>query len=165
MSNRDLENDVAILGLGNSILTDEGIGIHLLEFLSEKYHFSPSIDFINGGTAGIDLTYLLQGYSTLIILDAVICSPSQPGKIHRVEQDRLLNHQGGGRISPHHLGLHDLLALAEFMGTVPDTIHLIGIEPFYLDWGLHLSPQMQALVPKLEHHIIDLLQCHGVTST
>ncbi|MCK5517023.1 MAG: HyaD/HybD family hydrogenase maturation endopeptidase [Desulfobulbaceae bacterium] len=156
-------NKHALLGIGNTILTDEGVGVHLIHRLQKKYQFDPGMDCIDGGTAGIELAMLLSSYTFLLVVDAVFDRKQQPGTVTVLDQSALLRNPARNRVSPHHLGLRDMLLLAEQLGTLPENLLFVGIVPFRIDWGLELSDELMRELPKAETAIVHQLQLAGIT--
>jgi len=138
-----------VLGLGNILLRDEGVGVRAVQLLAAQQSLPPDVQMLDGGTLGLDLLPYLAGVSNLLILDAVHAN-RPPGSLVRLE--------GGAirtalkiKMSMHQVGLHELLAASSFRGTLPKRVVLWGIEPASLDWGTELSPTVQAQLDGLIH--------------
>lgn len=138
---------VLVLGLGNILLTDEGIGVRVLETLRSRYHLPAAVDAIDGGTAGMDLIDLIAGYDDLIVIDAMETG-GPPGTVKRLADHELFGFLRQ-KLSPHQLGLTDVLAFLELMEKAPETITMIGIQPVNLDLGLEISPALSA---QMDHY-------------
>jgi hydrogenase maturation protease len=132
-----------VLGVGNILLKDEGIGVHAVRtFWEEKW--PDSVDFIDGGTFTQDLFYLFQEYEHIVVLD-VVKGGREPGTIYRLaEKDLRDNPQQS--LSLHDIDLLDSLKMAEMVGNRPE-LTVIGIEPHTLDWDLEMTPTLQAAFP------------------
>ena len=128
-----------VLGLGNILLRDEGVGVRVVEALAERYALPAEVEVVDGGTAGMDLLNTLAGCDHLLICDAVRTS-EPPGSVVKLvgEQIPALFQT---RCSPHQLGLSDLLATLTLTGEAPATVTLIGIIPADLRLGLELSAE------------------------
>jgi hydrogenase maturation protease len=151
--------DILVLGIGNVLLTDEGIGVRALNELERRYTFPENVELLDGGTAGIELLRHIRNRDYLIIIDAMKFN-QEPGTVTRVEGNDVpaAFHT---RISPHQLGLSDLLAAAMLTDELPPNLVLFGVEPENLDIGLDLTDTVEASVEKLTGAIIDELRTIG----
>lgn len=153
--------NILVLGIGNVLLTDEGIGVRALKELERKYTFPANIELLDGGTAGIELLRHIRNRDCLIIIDAMKCG-QKPGTVVRVEGNDVpaafLT-----RISPHQLGLSDLLAAAMLTDELPKKLILFGVEPECMDIGLDLTETVEANVEKLVNLVADELRACGCT--
>lgn len=130
--------NVLILGLGNLLLRDEGVGVHTVNALAQRHRLPDGVGVVDGGTAGMDLLDVVAGCERLIVCDAVR-SDAPPGSAFRIAGDDL-GAFFAARISPHQIGLSDLLAHLELLGERPARITLVGIVPDDLGLGTELSP-------------------------
>ena len=153
--------DILILGIGNVLLTDEGIGVRALKELERKFTFPANVELLDGGTAGIELLRHIRNRDYLIIIDAMKCD-QEPGTVVRVEGDDVPA-AFRTRISPHQLGLSDLLAAAMLTDELPENLVLYGVEPESIDIGLDLSDAVEANVDKLVGAVADELRSIGCT--
>ena len=138
---------------------DEGVGVRAINELERRFRFSSEIELLDGGTAGIELLRHISGRVYLIIID-VIKSGQSPGTLVRFEGDDVPA-VFRNRISPHQLGLSDLLAAGMLTGELPANIVLFGVEPSSLDQGLDLSDTVEASMDKLLHAICSELESLG----
>lgn len=140
---------IVVVGIGNLLLKDEGIGIHVAQALQRV---SSPVDFevIDGGTSP-DIFSLLEGVDTLIVVDAAM-GGGQPGDIYRLPLDAL-SLEGGMNASVHQVGLVETLKVMTALGTAPETTVIIGVEPKEIGWGLELSPELEGKMAE----IIDLV--------
>lgn len=141
---------VVVIGVGNLLLKDEGIGIHTVKALQE-INLPQDVKIIDGGTAP-DLIAYTEAGDKLIIIDAAKAG-GEPGTIYRF-QPRDLSEEGGEVISVHELGVAQNLRLMSLMGNEPDEIVIIGVEPKEIDWGTELSPELQPKVPEIVRIIL-----------
>jgi hydrogenase maturation protease len=153
--------DILILGIGNVLLTDEGIGVRALKELERKFTFPANVELLDGGTAGIELLRHIRKRDYLIIIDAMKCD-QEPGTVVRVEGDDVPA-AFRTRISPHQLGLSDLLAAAMLTDELPKNLVLFGVEPESIDIGLDLTETVEANVDKLIGAVADELRSIGCT--
>lgn len=133
-----------VLGLGNILLRDEGVGVRVVEALAERYALPAEVEVVDGGTAGMDLLNTLAGCDHLLICDAVRTG-GPPGSMVKLAGDQVPA-LFQTRYSPHQLGLSDLLATLTLTGEAPATLILIGIVPADLGLGLELSPAVAGVV-------------------
>lgn len=152
--------DILVLGVGNLLLSDEGVGVRALEVIEKRYEIPEGVELLDGGTSGMELLGYIQGRDALIIIDAVTCD-EPPGSIVRMEGDQVpaLFRK---KISPHQLGLSDLLAAARLTDSLPKTVVLFGIEPMELGTGLDLSPQVAGVLEDLAALVAFELESLGV---
>ena len=153
--------DILVLGIGNVLLTDEGIGVRALKELERKFIFPPEVGLLDGGTAGIELLRHIRNRDHLIIIDAMKCG-QKPGTVVRLEGMEVPT-AFRTRISPHQLGLSDLLAAAMLTDELPKNLMLFGVEPERIDVGLDLTETVEANVDKLVEAIADELRAIGCT--
>ncbi len=140
-------SNILVLGIGNVLLTDEGVGIRAIKELERRYSFSVDVELMDGGTAGIELLRHISGRTHLIIIDAMKCG-KPPGTVLRVEGEDVPA-AFRTRISPHQLGLSDLLAAAMLTDELPENLVLFGVEPASLEPSLELSEKVEASLEKL----------------
>jgi len=145
-------NKTLILGVGNYLMSDDGLSVHVLERLITEKDLPDNIDIVDGGTCGLDLLQYLEGISNLVIIDAIKTKNGIPGSIIRLEGDQIPAYLSL-KISPHDIGLPDLLATAKLRDLYPENIVVFGIQPASLELGVALSPQVSAQVDTL----IDLI--------
>jgi len=129
---------VLILGIGNILLHDEGVGVWAIEELGQRFSFPAGVELIDGGTCGLELRDILCGRDQLIIIDSMK-NGGLPGTAYRLDEEGVPAHFHT-RISPHQLGISDLLATQALTDSLPPRLVLFGVEPENLDTGLGLSP-------------------------
>lgn len=155
---------ILVLGVGNILLSDEGIGVRVIEALEQRYHLPENVEVLDGGTAGMELLDAMANRSHLIIADAVVSRKSEPGTLIILRDDEvpaLFNN----KISPHQLGLSDVLSALRFTGEFPDSITLVGVIPQSLEPRIGLTPIVQASMAPALQAVIAALQDAGVTVT
>jgi hydrogenase maturation protease len=155
-----VKNSVCVIGLGNILLQDDAIGIHVADTIRESYRFEPQIDLLDGGTAGLDLLPVIEGYEKVLFVDAVDAG-RPPGAIVIIEGDAIpsfLVAQG----SVHHVGLSDLLFAARMADLLPAEICLVGIQPESVDIGLEMTDIMKMRLDLLLTTVVGRLQKWGV---
>ncbi|KAA3615671.1 MAG: hydrogenase maturation protease [Calditrichaeota bacterium] len=150
------QSQTAIIGLGNILLRDEGIGIHVINNMNRKYTFSPHVNLIDGGTSSYDLLPYFEENKKIIIVDAIDFE-KEPGYINSFENDEILMGLNK-KLSLHHLGLTDLLTDLKIHGLLPQEIFLVGMQPAKIEMGLDLSKTALTKVNILIDTVIDKLK-------
>ncbi len=133
---------VVVLGLGNLLARDDGIGVEVVRRLAERWSDRPeahAVRFVDGGTLGLGLLDLVTGLERLIVVDAADLK-ARPGTIRLIPD--VAGHGGSRPLSVHEIGLADLLVAARLTGTAP-VCTLIAIQPVEIGPGLGLSPRLQ----------------------
>jgi len=151
-----------VLGLGNVLLSDEGIGVWVADRLGRRFEFPETVTVLEGGTLGLDLLPRLDGVQRLLLIDAVRLGRT-PGAIVRLEGEEVPAALGV-KISPHQIGLADLLAAARLMGQAPPELVLWGMEPERLDPGTRFSPRIAQQLPRLLACALDELDRWGLSA-
>ncbi len=144
-----------VLGVGNVLLRDEGIGVRAVEELQRRYRFPEDVEVLDGGTSGIELLRFFDDVDHLIIIDA-ISAGHPPGSVLRVEGDDVPA-TFETRITPHQLGLSDLLATARLTDQMPGHLVLFGVEPKSLESGVGFTPEVEGALDKLLVHVVEEL--------
>ena len=137
---------ITVLGVGNPIMADDGIGLVLLEALRDLRP-DPRVEYVDGATGGMELIPVVQDCDRLLILDAV--AGPEPGHVLHLTGDqlpRLLS----SKLSPHQVGLLDVLSAVRLLGREPELIEVVGVTPENVELALGLSPVVQAAIPEAE---------------
>ena len=132
-----------ILGLGNMLLSDEGVGVRIAERLIERRMLPESVEVLDGGTSGMELLETMMGRDLIVICDAVSSTGHKPGDVLRLDGEDL-DQFFKQRMSPHQIGLSDVLASLHLLDSAPDKLILFGVVPENLDLGLELSAGVAA---------------------
>lgn len=151
----DPERRILVLGVGNSILKDEGFGVHVIQELEkrrETLNIPPNVELMDGATLGLDLLYYMEGRDKIILID-IVNAGAEPGEIfkftpHDIKTKKIIN-----KVSMHQVTLFDILTMAEVSGRLPDEVVLIAVQPGEINWGEELTPAVEAQIPK----VIDLV--------
>jgi hydrogenase maturation protease len=147
-----------ILGIGNTLLSDEGVGIHVLDALAKMDLPWEEIDLIDGGTLSFTLAVPIEEADSLVVVDAAQLK-SPPGTLHLFkgdEMDRFL--LGQRKSSVHEVGLTDLMAIARLTESWPEKRALLAIQPEKLDWGDAPTKSVQSAIPEACRQIAALLE-------
>ncbi|MDQ5908442.1 MAG: hydrogenase maturation protease [Pseudomonadota bacterium] len=154
---------IIVLGLGNILLRDEGVGVRVVEALAEQYALPAGVEVVDGGTVGMDLLDTLAGCDHLLICDAVQTG-APPGSVVTLT-DAEVPALFQTRYSPHQLGLSEVLATLILMEEAPAAITLIGVVPVDLDLGAELSPEVAAVVDQAVERVAAELTALGFPLT
>ena len=144
-----------ILGVGNLLLSDEAVGVRIVEALEREYRFAPGIDLLDGGTAGMELLEEMANRDHLILVDAVR-SGNPPGTVVTLSGEEIPT-LFGRKISPHQLGLADVLSALHMTGESPRRLSLIGVEPESLEPRIGLTSVVVAAMGEARARILNLL--------
>jgi hydrogenase maturation protease len=149
-----------VLGLGNILLSDDGVGVRVAERLIGRYNFPPEVQVMDGGTLGLDLLGYVEDADRLVVVDALNVG-ARPGTLARLADDEVPAFLAP-KISPHQMGLVDLLAASRLLGRFPGELVLWGVQPESLDVGLDLSPTVAAQVETLVERVLAELSRWGI---
>ena len=137
---------IAVVGIGNSLLTDDGAGIHTLERFAASNN-DDTVDCIDGGTVGLALLDRLAGLEGLVALDAMKLGKA-PGSVTVLQDEDMDSHLRRQKGSVHEVGLSDLMDALRLRGELPHHRALIGIEPADMNWGTEPTEPVAAAVPE-----------------
>lgn len=139
---------VLILGIGNSLLSDEGAGIHAINYLNRMHPSVPGVSYMDGGTLSFSLAGPIAETDALIVIDATQFDTAA-GSVRVLEGKEMDHFLGANRKSSvHEVGLLELLATTEMMGDLPSQRALIGIQPESFDWGEEPSAAVGKAIPE-----------------
>jgi hydrogenase maturation protease len=148
--NNYLQQQVLVLGVGNVLLQDEGFGVHVVKDMALG-SWPEQVEFIDGGTAGMEMIHLFEGVSRLIIIDS-LDAKTEPGSIFKFKPGDIANLPRGIGVSFHDVGLLEVLHVARILDCLPDTV-IFGIQPKTVDWGMELTPELS----KVKARVIELV--------
>ncbi|HEY4706813.1 MAG TPA: HyaD/HybD family hydrogenase maturation endopeptidase [Thermodesulfobacteriota bacterium] len=148
-----------VLGIGNLLLRDEGLGVRTTEYFEGHFSFGPDVVCLDGGTSGLGLLSYIEDYSHIIIVDAVAALEA-PGKIFRIPGEEVQKWPALESSTAHQIGLRDLLAIARFQGLNPELM-IIGVIPKDISPGLELTPAIKRAVPLAAEAIGEELKKFG----
>jgi len=144
-----------VLGVGNLLLSDEGVGVHVINKMMEMA-LPPEVELVEGGVDGLRLMSVVIGTDRLIVIDAVKGGGS-PGSIYRFGPDDLATHADTSKTSVHQIGILEVIRLSGLVANPPETT-VIGIEPKSIEVGMELSPEIQSKVPRIIELVLDELK-------
>lgn len=151
MSAEKKRSPILVLGVGNILLRDEGVGVRVVEALRER-QLPPEVELFDGGTIGADLLDVIADRRKVIVIDAVL-GDFEPGTVLRMTPADLVPREGPAA-SLHDLGVLETLMLARQMNAEPDEVVLIGVKPYRVEYGLELTPEMRRLVPRIADEVL-----------
>jgi hydrogenase maturation protease len=146
---------VAILGIGNILLTDEGFGVHFVRWFSERYKPSEGISIIDGGTLGYALIDIICSCDNLIVID-VLKAKDTPGSIYRFNTQEMQAHMPPPTTA-HEVTFFDVLFKVELMDELPQTLFLCIVPQDYGEMKMEMTPLMQEKFPAMEKLLLDEL--------
>lgn len=153
-------NRIVILGVGNLLLTDEAVGVRAVEAFERRYRLPDGIEVLDGGTAGMEMLEALENLDHLIIADCARLG-KPPGTVS-VLRDEAVPNFFKTKISPHQIGISDVLGSLIFTGRQPKKLSLICIQPNLIETGMDLTPEVEAAIPAVLAEIVGELRASGV---
>lgn len=147
-----------VLGIGNTLLSDEGVGIHVINQLLADDATNNNIQYMDGGTLSFTLAQPIESCDQLIVIDASEIK-SQPGRVE-VFEGKAMDHfvTTGNKKSVHEVGLVDVMSIALLSGNLPERRALVGIQPDCLDWGNEPTASVKEAIPEACQKVKELLQ-------
>jgi hydrogenase maturation protease len=142
---------IVILCVGNVLLSDEGVGVHVAHELITM-DLPPNVSVVEGGTDGFRLIDIITEADRLIVVDAVR-GGAEPGSLYRFDIDDVRHSPAGFKTSVHQIGILEVIDLSELIGKKPHTT-VIGVEPKSLEMSMELTPEIRARIPR----IIEMVQ-------
>jgi hydrogenase maturation protease len=147
------KNNILILGIGNYLMADEGLGVHLAERLL-KEELPPGVDVLDGGTGGFHLLEYFEQYERVIIVDATL-DDNPPGTIRLIKPKFAADFPQA--MSTHDIGLKDLVGALQLLGTMPEIdLYVVSIKSIQ-DQGIELSPEISSTINNLVNVIKDFV--------
>lgn len=139
---------VLVLGAGNLLLSDEGFGVHVVHRIEQCYAIPAGVELLDAGTMGIMISSRIEDADIVFIVD-VVDAPGEPGTIMRYDKDDFMLNRIPVKLSPHQMGVQEMLLVSELRGRCPRAVRLIGIIPATLEPGNVLSPAVAAKVDEV----------------
>jgi hydrogenase maturation protease len=150
-----------VIGLGNPLMGDDGVGLAALERLQDDWQLDDDVKLVDGGTWGLSLLPMIEDAERLVLVDA-IAAHATPGEIIELTRDRLPIYLSR-KLSPHQVDMRDALAVAELRGRLPNDIVAIGVQPAAVALGTELSPVVANRLDALVRTVIARLERWGHT--
>ena len=152
-----------VLGIGNTILTDEAAGVRAAMALESAYQIPDNVQVIDGGTSGMEMIEDLSDLDLLIVID-VVKTGAAPGTVVKIAGDDIPVFFRR-KLSPHQIALPDVLASLELLGTMPQEIVVLGVEPVSLELGMEMTPTVAERIPTLVDMAVAELAQRGYVLT
>jgi hydrogenase maturation protease len=146
-----------ILGIGNTLLSDEGVGVHMLDYLRRHCPELSTATFIDGGTLSFTLAPWIEEADHLVVIDAAGLAAA-PGTVQVFEDAAMDRFAGRTKRSVHEVSLGDLLAIAHLTQALPTHRALVAIQPQEVDWGHTLSNPVKQALPRAAREVLTLLR-------
>jgi len=156
----DYDNSIVVLGVGNILLTDEGLGVHVVEDLKANYTFTPQVTLIDGGTMGMELLTYMRGMKKILLIDA-INGGKNPGTVYEFPH-RELEQYFTDHISVHEVGMQDILRIRAIQENPLEDAIVIGVEPESLEIGFEPSAAVQQVLPEVKDRVLSVLRGWGI---
>ena len=138
--------ELLVLGVGNVLMRDEGVGVHVARaIVGDQLSTFDGVRIVDGGTLGLDLLPLISDARAVIFIDAVDLR-AEPGTVS-VLRGEAVHGVLGGHLSPHQVGLGDLVAVGRLTGELPELVVLVGIQPAAIEVGTELTSACAAVIP------------------
>jgi hydrogenase maturation protease len=150
-------NKTLILGIGNTLLSDEGVGVHMLEYLPRHHPELSAAQFLDGGTLSFTLAPWIEEADCLVVVDAAELN-APPGRVQVFEGADMDRFAGRTKRSVHEVSLGDLLAIAHLTDALPENRALVAIQPQEIDWGHTLSNPVKQAMPEAASRIAELVR-------
>lgn len=154
--------NIAVFGIGNILLSDDGVGVHAVNRLANEYDLPEGVEIIDGGTKGLDLLPLFENRDKVLIIDAANFK-KEPGTIDIVVGDKIPAFLSN-KLSVHQIGVPDMLFAAKLMGIMPAEICLVGIQPESMETRVEMSDTVNSKMPEFMDAIIGKLKEWGVSA-
>lgn len=148
---------VVVLGLGNLLNSDEGVGVHAVRVMQNEWSARfPHVEFVDGGTLGLNLLPWVESATHLLLLDCINAKQPPAALIEMTKEEIPLFAQV--KMSIHQLTFQEVLGIAKMRGKLPEHVHLIGVQPASLEISAALSPSVQAQVPEMLRRAQNILE-------
>ncbi|MEM7436264.1 MAG: hydrogenase maturation protease [Myxococcota bacterium] len=150
---------ILVLGLGNVVCKDDGAGVVAVHRLLRDYELPHGVVALDGGTLGLTLLPLVDSTDQLILVDAIRAA-GEPGTLVRIEGEEVAP-AVYERLSPHQIGVADLLAGANLLDRYPSRVVLLGVVPASVELGLERTPAVESSIPELIESVVRELDALG----
>jgi hydrogenase maturation protease len=154
---------ILVLGIGNLVMGDDGIGVRVVQALQERFRFPAEVALLDGGTLGLDLLPKLEGVERLLVVDAIETG-AEPGTMVRLAGEEIPVAMAT-KLSPHQMGLKDLLSVASLIGCCPSEMVLWGVQPADVAMGMDLTAVVAACLDPLLDAVLGELARWGAGPT
>ena len=158
--NQERQPKIAVLGIGNLLMSDEGFGVHMVQELQSSWTFSPEIQLIDGGTAGMELLGFMSDFDHLLLIDAIDAGLEEASlcSFNHDEVDKYF----AAQVSAHEVGIQDVLFIKNLGDNPLVACHVVGIQPSSLEPHIGLSDKVAAKKDEALKLCLDVLESWGV---
>ncbi|KAA0257788.1 hydrogenase maturation protease [Deferribacter autotrophicus] len=146
-------DNIVIFGAGNVLLSDEGFGVHFVRYLENNYTFPDNVKLFDAGTLGIMAMHVIEEADYLFIVD-VVDVDGKPGEIRIYDKDDIILDRIPTKMSPHQIGLQEVLLLSEMRERLPKVVKLFGVIPENIEAGTTLSNSLEEKLPILAELLV-----------
>jgi len=158
------QKKIGVLGIGNLIVADEGFGVHAVRYLEEHYDFPACVEVKDGGTAGIYMSPFLEECHTVLVID-VVDIEAEPGSMHYYSSEDVKAGKFSTRMSPHQLGLLEILEICKLRDAAPEVLEFYCVVPKTLETSTELSDVVAPRVKEISDIVLKRLAELGVKVT
>ncbi|HEU5262221.1 MAG TPA: HyaD/HybD family hydrogenase maturation endopeptidase [Gemmatimonadales bacterium] len=156
-------NRTVVIGLGNPLMGDDGLGLAALARLREAWDLPADVELVDGGTWGMNLLPIIEDAERVLLIDAINIAAT-PGTEVEIPRERLPRYLAT-KISPHQVDLCDVLAVAELRGTLPEQTTAVGLQPATVELSNELSDVLRCRLDDLVGSVVRLLESWGHACT
>lgn len=150
------DKKINIIGIGNTLYTDEGVGVHIMPYLEEALSGFNNVELLEGATDGMRLLEPVEEADYLIIIDAI--NAGKPGgEMITIRQEEIPRYYGV-KMSVHQVGFQEVLFAADLRGRLPEEMVMFGIQPDSLDLHIGLSDKVKGKLPDLVASVVEQVQ-------
>jgi hydrogenase maturation protease len=146
-----------VLGVGNSLLTDEGTGVHVVAYLAREYPDLAGVTYLDGGTLSFTLAGPIEDHDALIVVDAAQLG-APPGTVRVFEGTEMDRFLGRAKLSVHEVSLVDLMDIARLTDHLPARRAIVGVQPAEVGWGSEPTPEVARAVPDAAERVLGLIR-------
>ena len=147
---------ILVMGVGNSLMQDDAVGTHVTDALRASPDTPSDLDIIDGGTIGLSLLPQIEDADAVIIVDAAEIK-AEPGTIRLFRDEEIDRQLSGKRRTVHEVALVDMFSAAAIRGRMPARRVLVAVQPECTEWGVDLTPRVQAAVPRACAAILEMV--------
>jgi hydrogenase maturation protease len=151
-----------VLGLGNLVHSDDGIGVHAIHHLQRDSRLPPGVALLDGGTLGLGLLPHISGFSRVLVIDAIDAA-APPGTVVRFEGSALNGLRG--KASVHQLGFADMMVALKLLGKSPPELVVLGVQPLSTEWSVELTAPVREALPALLDAVVRQIEIWNVSPT
>lgn len=134
---------ILVLGAGNLLLSDEGFGVHVVRRLEQRGDLPSCVELLDAGTMGLLAACSVEEADVVYLVD-VVEAPGEPGTLLRYDRDDFMLNRIPVKLSPHQMGVQEMLLVSDLRGRCPREVYLLGIIPASVEPGSALSPLLAA---------------------